>query len=706
MAFVPQMEATECGAASLAMVLGWHGHHAALPELRAACGVSRDGASALALVRAARTYGLEAVGVKAGLADLPGLPCPAILHWGFDHFLVLERASARGAVLVDPASGRRRASRAELDRNFTGAALLFQPGPTFRTRPRTRPSLARYRRVLRESLPALAQVALAALALQVVGLAPPVASQILLDRVILPRQEAWLWGLAVVLGLAASASTLLALVQGRVVQSLAARLDLALGTGFVGHLLHLPWAFFLQRETGDLLARLRSNAAVRDFLGGQAMRALLDGALAVAAAALMVAYSPRLGGLVILFGLVQAAFLLGIRDRTRQLAASELASAGRESGALVEALSGFEALKACGAAPRAVMRWAHRMTARMDHTVARHTLDLAFGTFMTLLRSGTGAVVFLAGGREVLAQRMTLGVFTAFLALQGLFMAPLMALLEALDHLLFLGVHLQRLDDVLDTPAEPSGTRDPGRLRGAVHLEDVRLRHAPGAPEVLRGITLDLRPGEKVALVGPSGAGKSTLARVLLGLHRPTAGRVALDGMDLAGLNLAKVRAQMGVVLQEPFLFDATVAENLAPGGSVPPPDRIRAALRAACVEDVVDALPGGWHCRLGENGAILSGGQRQRLCLARALACDPAILLLDEATSSVDLATEARIHANLAALGCTRIVIAHRLATVRDADRVLVMEAGRIVQEGSFEALRRAPGPLRDLAAAAGTDA
>ena len=695
---MPQMEATECGAACLAMVLAYHGHHAPLPEVRQACGVSRDGASALALVRAAGRYGLEAAGVKAGLEDLPGLPCPAILHWGFDHFLVLERAGRGSAVVVDPALGRRKAGWRELDRDFTGAALVFEPGPDFRPRPGRRPSLARYRKTLRASLPALAQLVLAAAALQVVGLTLPVGSQILLDRVILPRQEAWLWGLAAALGAAALAGSLLALVQGRVAQGLQARLDDDLVGSFLDHLLRLPWSFFLQREPGDLLQRVESIAGVRAFLGGQAAKALLDGALLVSFAALMLAYQPRLGLLVLAIGLAQAGLLALIHDRSRQLAQAELAAAGREGGALLETLTGFETIKASGGASRMVQRWAHRMAARLGSGLERQRLGLAFGAVMTFFQSGTAALVLLYGGREVMAHRMTLGVLVAFLALQGLFMAPLMAFLEAWEQVFVLGIHLRRLDDVLETAVEPSGPDAPGRLAGAVALRDVHFAHVPGAPPVLRGIDLDIRPGEKIAIVGPTGAGKSTLARVILGLHQPTRGRVAFDGRDLATLDLRALRRQLGVVLQETFLFDDTVEANLSLGDGSLPRARLEEAARTACLDHVIRALPGGYLFRVGVDGSSLSGGQRQRLSLARALARDPALLLLDEATSSLDLALEARIHANLAGLGCTRIVIAHRLATVRDADRILVLQEGRIAQEGTYEDLRRSAGPFRAL--------
>jgi len=703
--FIAQMEATECGAAALAMILAYHGHHAPLPEVRQACGISRDGASALAIVTAARCYGLEARGVRLELEQLPQLPLPAVLHWDFDHFVVLERLGRASATLVDPAHGRRRVDRHELGRSFTGAALVFGPTGALARRARVRPSLAKYRAVFRRNLPGLAQIFLATLALQVVGLAFPVANQLLLDRVVVPRQAPWLWGLALGLGSAVIASSVLGLVRSWVVLGLQLELNFALMGRFLGHLLRLPLGFFLQRDPGDLVQRAQSNAELQDLLSTRAVNALLDGFLLLGFAALMIAYHPRLAGLVIAISLMDVAMMAVLWDRNRQLLASGLAAEGREGAALLEALSGLEATKASGAEGRMVHRWAHRMTERVNNGLERQRLARVSGLFLGLFQGVTGLLVFAVGGQEVLANRMTLGTFVAFLTLQGLFTAPMGSLLGAVLQLQSLGTHLRRLDDVLETAVEPTGTGDPGRLKGAIELEDVTYRYAPGGTPVLDGIRVRIATGEKVALVGPTGAGKSTLARLLLGLHLPDQGTVRFDGRDLRQLDLAAVRNQVGVVMQETFLFDDTVRANLALHDEGLSQDRLLWAARMACVEEVILNLPKGFDSRVGESGSLLSGGQRQRLSLARALAHDPAILLLDEATSSLDLATEARVHGNLARLGCTRILIAHRMATVRDADRILVLQAGKIVQEGTFLGLQGVPGLFRELLAAAEPD-
>jgi ABC-type bacteriocin/lantibiotic exporter with double-glycine peptidase domain len=682
------MEMTECGAASLTMILGFWGHHAPLPEVREACKVSRDGANAANLLAAARHYGLEAEAVKVEIEHLADLPLPAILHWEFKHFVVLERLTSRGVRIVDPATGRRSVPLAELSDCFTGVALVFAPEDHFTTRPRKFPSLARYLDIVRELRPSLVQLIAASLMLEVVGLIFPVANQLLVDRVILPRYQPWLWGLALALGAAVAAKTLLTLLRSYVLQGLRNRMDSRLMEGFVEHLVSLPLGFFLQRKPGDLVNRVESNTQVRDLFSNRSVAAILDGFLLLGYSALMVMYHQMLAFVVLGLGALRVALLLSLRRRNEQLMTTELAVYGQEQSILVEALSGMETVKASSSQDYILARWTPRMIRRMNVSMEQQRLRIASTQVMSLLSGFSMAAVFWVGGREVLAEHMSLGVFTAFLTLQGLFMAPLESLLDAFTDLQYLSSHLVRLDDVLETPVEVSGNRDPGPIRGAIELEGVGFRYAEGSPWILRDISLSLRPGEKVALVGRSGAGKSTLARLLMGMLLPGEGVIRFDGMDLRELDLGLLRKQLGVVLQESFLFDDSVRANLSLRDPDMPMERIRWAAELAQIHSVIEQLPDGYRTRLGENAKSLSGGERQRLCLARAIAAEPSILLLDEATSSLDLETEARVHAGLAALGCTRIVIAHRLATVKDADRILVIQDGGVVQQGTYDQL------------------
>lgn len=695
---VHQMELVECGAACLAMVLGYHGHHVPLAEAREACSVGRDGANAFDILEAGRRYGLSGVALRIEDPQaLAKLTLPAILHWDFNHFVVLEAVGPRGLSLVDPNGGRYRVGMAEAGRRFTGIVLCFEKTPALRERPPTRPSLSRYRALLAQSLPSLGQIALATLCLQLVALVPPVATQLLVDRVIAPQQTPWLWGLAFLLGATAIARAVLSLVRSWVLQGLQNAMDMALMSRFLDHLLHLPLTFFLRRESGDIVQRVQSNAMLRQVFSNQSLSALLDALLLLGYALLMLGFHWRLGLVVFAFAAVRAWIFFALLRRNRRIMAAELLASGQEGAALVAALSGLETTRAIGGEARMVARWLRPTVAGVNQQLARRRIEIDVEQAVVVLKAVALAAIFLVGGQAVIDREITLGVFAAFMTLQVLFMQPLESLMQAAAQLQFLDNHLQRLDDVLDTPVEDNG-RAHIQATGAIALEDVAFAYGRSGPRILDGISLSIAAGEKIAIVGRSGSGKSTLARLLLGMHLPTAGTLRYDGQDMRTLDLAQLRRQMGVVQQETFLFDDTVRANLSLNDPDMPLERLRWAARMACIDTVVDALPEGYHHRLGENGSLLSGGQRQRLAIARALAHRPAILLLDEATSSLDLPTEAAIHANLSSLGCTRIVIAHRLATVMDADRILVLDEGRIAQQGDYAQLVAEPGLFREL--------
>lgn len=695
--YIPQMEMVECGAAALAMVLGHWGHFAPLPEVREACKVSRDGANAANILAAARGYGLEAEAVKVEVEHIRDLPLPAILHWEFKHFVVLERIGKKGVNIVDPGMGRRFVNNTEFGQCFTGVALVFAPDDPFVKRKKRFPSVKRYLEILQGLKGSLGQVLGASLMLQLVGMIFPVANQMLVDRVILPKYQPWLWGLAVGLVFALVSKILLDFLRSYVLQGLQNRMDRQLMEGFAGHLISLPLGFFLQRQPGDLMQRMESNAQIRDLFSSKSVSAILDVFLILGYAALMLAYHLTLGLMVIGLALLRLVLLLAIRRYNQQLMTTELTVSGQESAILMEALGGMETIKASATENRVLDRWVPRMVRRANVSLERQRLSVASSHGMALLQGLAMAALFWVGGHEVLAERMTMGVFTAFLALQGLFMAPIESMLSAITDLQFLSSHLTRLDDVMESEPEKSGSDDPGKLHGKIELKNVSFRYAEGSPWILQDIDLVIRKGEKVALVGRTGAGKSTLARLLMGMHLPTQGKIYFDGHDLRELDLQKLRSQMGVVMQESFLLDDTVRANIALRDPHLSLASVQASAEVAHIHHVIEALPERYQTRVGENAKILSGGERQRVCLARAVALDPSILLLDEATSSLDLETEAKVHANLASLGCTRIIIAHRLETVKDADRILVLDGGRIVQQGRYDALSVETGVFRE---------
>ena len=695
--YIPQLEVVECGAASLAMVLDYHGASVPLVEVREACGIGRDGVNAARIVKAAEQLGLEAQGFRTELEGLHELPCPAILHWEFNHFVVLERMRRHSAVIVDPACGRRVIDLRELSRAFTGIALAFRKTERLVPRAPESSGFGRYRAALRKHRAALTMVLGTALLLELCAVALPATSQVLIDHVLVPQRERWFWPLVAVFASTAGMMLMLTALRDRVLRRLQFAVDAELVTGLVEHLLTLPLLFFQQRAAGDLLQRADAQRQMRDITM-RSVTALLDGLLIVTYALLMLAYDLTLGTVALSASALRMLVLLALRTRVQQAVATELTQRGRELGASVDALAVPEVVKAFGAEDAMLSQYEARLADRLETTVQRERLSIRTARWGGLCDALGQAAILWLGGNAVITQDMTLGVFTSFVTLQALFQKPLQSVIDAWLELSYARGALARIDDVLATAPAPAGTRQVHTLSHEITFEDVGYRYGPSSPWVCEHLHLTIRRGEKVAIVGRSGQGKSTFLKLLLGMISPSVGHLRVDGVPLAELDREAWLRNVGVVLQEPFFFHDTVRANLAMHDPNVSLERMRWAAQVACIDDVLQALPEGYDTNLGENARLLSGGQRQRLALARALCREPSVLVLDEATSSLDRDTEARVHAHLASLGCTRILIAHRLETVRDADRILVIEGGRIVQEGSYDALSRTPGLFQQM--------
>lgn len=694
--FIPQLELTECGAASLAMVLDYHGASVPLVETRAACAVSRDGVSAARIVQAARDFGLTARGLKLEPKDLSKLPMPAILHWEFNHFLVLERMTKHGAVLVDPAHGRKYVSANALSESYTGVVLAFEPTAKLVRRPPQSRSLTRYFAVLATERRALIYLALCSLVLQLLAILTAASTQVVVDHVIKPQRNAWLAPIAIALTVALCARQLLQWMRDRVLVGLQTALDLTLLSDFVRHLLRLPMSFFEQRSTGDIMQRVRANGELRGISAELALSGL-DALMLCAFAALMLAYDFSLGLLALTVSLSRLIAVQFARQYIRQGSEKMLSLSGREHAAMVEALSAPEMMRALGAENVLFNRFSARMGERLNAELDVKRIGSSLSAGMTMFEGAAAALVMWIGGSEVIDGKMTIGVFAGFLTLQRLVDTPLAALFRCVDRYLYSQAILARVDDVLDCPVEPTGTVRLPALRGEIQFDRVSFRHGPTSPWLFENLSFRIAPGEKVALVGRSGQGKSTIMKLLLGVVQPTSGRILLDGVELKELDRQGLAAQVGVVMQEPFLLDDTVEHNLRLRIADATRAELETAARLACVHEVISLLPLGYRTRLGHD-ARLSGGQRQRLAIARAIVRKPQLLLLDEATSSLDLETEAQLHHNLGTLGCTRLLIAHRLATVTDADRILVIERGAIAQQGKYSQLAQTPGLFREL--------
>jgi ABC-type bacteriocin/lantibiotic exporter with double-glycine peptidase domain len=622
---------------------------------------------------------------------------PVILHWETNHFVLLERLETRGVVIVDPASGRRRVSLADFDKAFTGVVLLMRPGPSFRRQRRRRALFTRYMAVLGRSRAAIAQAFAFALMVELCEVALPAANQILIDHVIKPGRIYWLPVLSGLFALTALLTVLTRALRDRVLLLLTHALDMSLVCGFVQHLLALPVHFIEQRTAGDLLQRVEANSTLRD-LSLSILRAGLDGMLVVSLSLLALAYDTTIGVTVVLSNFARLALVQWLNRNADQLTASQLALAGSERSVAAEGLSAPELVRAFHAQDSLIERFTDRLIRRTNASQELAQLSMKNGVVLSCFDVALTAFMLWQGGCRVINGSMTVGVLMAFMTLRSMLFSAVQSTTAALTGFLYARGIVARLDDVLDTQPQGRGTRDPGSISGALELRGVTFRHSPRAQPTLQTLDLTISPGEKIAIVGRTGAGKTTLARLLLGLVEPTSGAVRVDGADMRELDRARLMPQFGAVLQDGFFFDASIRENLCFGRRDYGEAALLRALALACLDGVVGELSAGLETSMGKNGERFSRGQRQRFALARALLGEPRILILDEATSSLDLPTEARLHRNLSELRCTRIVIAHRLKTVEDADRILVLDGGRISACGTYRELAAREGLFREM--------
>lgn len=704
--YVQQLSAAECGAACIAMVLGYQGKDVSLSEVRDAMGISSSGGiSALAILDCARRYGLRGRGVRIDVEDLAYLEPGAILHWSFNHFVVFERLNGRRVELVDAAIGRRSLSLEQFRVHFTGVALVLEPSETFQPSTREGGQVSRYLRHLLAHSGLLGRILATSVMVQLFALGPPVLIGAVTDQVI-PRGDApLLWVLLTgTVGLLVF-HFLASLVRAHLLLHLRTEMDARVTLGFMEHLLELSHAFFQQRSAGDLSNRLNSNSTARELLTSGALSGIIDGTLVLGYLLILMVASPPMSFLVVGLGLAQAAVFVVSRRRQGELMARNLETEARAQAYQVEVLAGIETLKATGCERRVLEHWSNLFVDVLNVSVARGRLLAMTESIMGMLRLGSPLFILCFGAKQVLDGHMSLGVMLSLDALALGFLVPLSSLVSTVLQFQLLGSYLARINDVMEAPREQQaeqGRLSPApALRGGITLERVSFRYGRDGAMSLQDVSLEVQPGQLVAIVGRSGAGKTTLARMLLGMHRPSSGRVLYDGKDLFGMELRSVRQQLGIVMQSTFLFGTSIRANISLADPTLPLESVVEAAKLAQLHEEILAMPMGYETILVDHGSSLSGGQRQRLALARALVNKPAILLLDEATSALDSITEFRVQEALAGLNCTRIVIAHRLSTVAGADLILTMADGQLVEAGSHGELLERGGAYAALVAA-----
>jgi ATP-binding cassette, subfamily B, bacterial len=689
---VRQISAVECGAACLAMMLSYYGHKTTISAVREQCGVGRDGLSALSIVKSARKYGLRVRAVSLEENDFRFVTLPAIVHWEFNHFIIVERWSPKFVDVVDPASGRKRLTAQEFDRGFTGVVIMMEPGAQFvRAHKISQLNLQTYaRHYIHQAPVAVMQVLGASLLLQLLGLVFPLFTMIIINNLIPIKGITALQILGIGVIMLVLSQLITRQLRSLILLYLQARVDTSLMFNFLEHLLSLPQRFFLQRSTGDILARVSSNTVIRDTISNQLFSTLLDGMFVLIYFFILLSQSLSFTLIVTIIGIVQAVLLLGTGKQLSELNRHELTAAGKSQGYLTEMLASVKTLKAAGAEQRALERWSNLFFEQMNVSMHRMYLSSFVDTALSTLSTFAPLILFWLGSQQVMAGTLQLGTMIALNSLGASLLGPITSLVASGRQIQLVRSHMERLADVIEAESEQNIRLvvQPPELTGKVQLEHVSFQYDPQSPPVLRDITVNIAPRQKVALVGRTGSGKSTLGALLLGLYTPTMGSILYDEIPLYKLNYQAVRAQFGVVMQEANVFSGSIRENITlndPGMDMA--QVIKAAQLAAFHDDIMK-MPMEYETMVSEGGNALSGGQRQRLAIARALAKSPVILLLDEATSSLDVVTEKIIEQNINQLACTQIIIAHRLSTIRNADMILVLHEGQIIERGTHEEL------------------
>lgn len=703
---VIQMEAVECGAAALSIVMGHFGLKQPLEQWREECGVSRDGSKALNILKAARKYGMIAKGFKYEIEDLQRVPLPAILFWNFNHFVVLEGFKGNHFYINDPASGRRKVSHEEFNDSYTGVTLTFEPGPDFKRGGRTPSILGFLLQRMRGCEGAFLFALFCALFLVIPGIMTPAFTRIFIDDYLIGTEKQWLRPLLIGMILAITIQMLLTMLQQSCLLRFRTKLSLSGSGRFLSHILRLPMRYYAQRFSGEIGSRLALNDEVAEVVGGRLATISLDFVLIGFFAALMFFYDALLASLVV--GVAAINFLvLQLIARTRsdrnRVALQEY---GKLYGTSMNGLDMIENLKSNGGEDDFFGRWAGYQARYLKEKQALLNVTQKSGLAPSLLDAVCSTAILTVGAFRIMDGDLTVGTLIAFQGLAGQFNGPLTSLIQFGNGLQLLEGNMSRINDVMQAPQDPlyekkgdsERFRTQGKLTGHLEFRNVVFGYSPLDAPLIDGLSFTLRPGHRIALVGGSGSGKSTIAKLASGLYQPWSGEVLLDGTPLQELPRDIFANSTAMVDQDLVFFSGTIRENLCLWDNTIPETDIYAACKDAEVSDVVSSRPGGYQSLLSEGGRNFSGGQRQRLEIARALVGNPSLLILDEATSALDATTEALIDRNLRRRGCASLIVAHRLSTIRDADEIIMLEKGKVIERGSFDQLMAANGPFRGL--------
>ncbi len=701
---VMQMEALECGAASLTMIMHYYKNWIPLEQARVDCGVSMDGASAKNILVAARSYGLTANAWRVEPEDLQQEgPFPCIIHWGFNHFVVLCGFQGKRAVINDPARGRVKVEWEEFDREFTGVCLCFEPGETFKASGKPKSVFSYAKERLKGSGTAVAFVVLTTTIASLLGIIQPAFSRTFLDRLLSGSNPEWLTPFMVLFVLFALVSVVVAWISAVYSLRIQGKMTSYGSSSYLWKVLRLPMQFFSQRLSGDIADRQATNASIASALVQTFAPLALQAGMMIFYLVVMIHYSPLLAAIgvgAIVLNLAVSAFITAKRvniTRVQQRDAAKLSSA------TMSGISMIETIKSSGAENGFFGRWAGYQASVNTQSVSYTKLNLFLGTLPSAITAAANIAVLGLGVLLVIRGRFTAGMVMAFQGFLSSFMAPASQLISAGQSMQEMTTQMERVDDVMGYPEDPSfkvreKTAEYQKLSGAIELKNVTFGYSRlGKPQVT-DFSMTVKPGQKIAFVGRTGCGKSTLAKLISGLYRPWSGEITFDGVPLSEIDRDVFTGSVSVIDQDITLFEDTVSQNIKMWDDSIEDFEVTLAARDAGIYDDIVTREGGFSHKLLDGGRDLSGGQRQRIEIARALSQDPTICIMDEATSALDARTEYEVIQSINARGITCIIIAHRLSTIRDCDEIIVLDKGKIVERGTHDELYARGGYYADL--------